>query len=97
MIQEGLLYTLIFSSILAQMDDYTLMTNGMYSTSKLSISNFSAVIYSLLRRMVFTCFNLLLMLRHDHIIRTSIIGGCFLRRNRSNRVTRRTDKKNGSP
>ena len=49
LILERLLHTLIFSSILTQMDDFTRksMINGTISTSQLSISHFSAVAYPL--------------------------------------------------
>ena len=59
LILEGLLHTLIFSSILTHMDDFTQKSilNGTISTFQLSISHFSAVTYPLSLRMVFTYLN----------------------------------------
>ena len=95
LILEGLLQTLISSSILTQMDDFTLqsMTNGMILTSELSIFHFSAVTYHLPRLMVFIKLNRYVILVHVHTLRTLYTRMCSLRRNCSNRVVRRKDFK----
>ena len=73
---------LIISSILTQMDDFSLksLTNGMISTSKISISPFSSVLYTLLSRMVFTCLNWYVMLVHVLPRLTAHTGVSSLRR-----------------